>query len=169
MSDLKIIKDLVEKLDGVMGMNLNLEIESDKLKLETLAKYNPEVLLLIQPSSEKYTHYKRTRGYDDTCKYSYPQGNKSIRIHNSTQIVIDKNGNEILLTKREQEILRKVSLGMSNKKIGKDLGISFSTVKVHVKNILKKLNKNSRLQAALWAIENLSNESLKNGNLYVGD
>lgn len=57
------------------------------------------------------------------------------------------------LTDREQEILALIAEGMSNKLIAKQLGISDGTVKVHVKNLLRKLNLRSRLEAALWALE----------------
>ncbi len=58
------------------------------------------------------------------------------------------------LTHREVEILKKVSTGKSNKEIGRDLNIADSTVKVHMKNLLKKLGLKSRVEAALWAVEN---------------
>jgi len=57
------------------------------------------------------------------------------------------------LTKREEEILLLISKGMSNKRIAKKLTIVESTVKVHVKHLLKKLNLNSRVEAAVWAVE----------------
>lgn len=57
------------------------------------------------------------------------------------------------LTHRESEILGFISRGMSNKSIGRHLEISDGTVKVHVKNLLRKLNARSRLEAAIWAIE----------------
>ena len=56
------------------------------------------------------------------------------------------------LTDRENEILALIAGGMSNKMIARDLGISDGTVKVHVKNLLRKLNLRSRLEAALWAL-----------------
>ncbi len=59
------------------------------------------------------------------------------------------------LTAREQQILEKLSCGMSNKLIAKELGISEGTVKVHVKNLLKKLNLHSRMEAAVWALKSL--------------
>lgn len=43
---------------------------------------------------------------------------------------------------------------MSNKLIAHELSITDSTVKVHVKNLLKKLNVSSRLEAAVWMIDN---------------
>jgi two-component system nitrate/nitrite response regulator NarL len=57
------------------------------------------------------------------------------------------------LTERELEILTLISAGMSNKLIARELEISDGTVKVHVKHLLRKLNLNSRLEAAVWAHE----------------
>lgn len=57
------------------------------------------------------------------------------------------------LTQREREILSLITQGMSNKSIGNELQISDGTVKVHVKNLLRKINAKSRLEAAIWAIE----------------
>jgi len=56
------------------------------------------------------------------------------------------------LTKREQEILHGLAQGLSNKPIARNLDISEATVKVHVKNLLKKLGFRSRLEAAVWAV-----------------
>ncbi|RLA15544.1 MAG: two-component system response regulator NarL [Gammaproteobacteria bacterium] len=58
------------------------------------------------------------------------------------------------LTKREVEILRHIARGASNKKIGSSLGITEATVKVHIKNLLKKLSLRTRVEAAVWAVEN---------------
>ncbi|AGA31926.1 Nitrate/nitrite response regulator protein [Thioalkalivibrio nitratireducens DSM 14787] len=57
------------------------------------------------------------------------------------------------LTDREREILEQIALGLSNKEIARQLGIADSTVKVHVKHLLKKLSLNSRVEAALWCIQ----------------
>ncbi|SNR84147.1 two-component system response regulator NarL [Pseudomonas segetis] len=57
------------------------------------------------------------------------------------------------LTHREQQVLKMIASGMSNKKLGNKLGISEGTAKVHVKNILNKLGVSSRLEAAVWALE----------------
>lgn len=58
------------------------------------------------------------------------------------------------LTEREREILALIAAGMSNKLIARELNITEGTVKVHVKNLLKKLNLRSRVEAAVWAVEN---------------
>ena len=56
------------------------------------------------------------------------------------------------LSPRETEILRHLTEGQSNKRIGLDLGISDGTVKLHVKSILKKLGLHSRVEAAVLAV-----------------
>ncbi len=60
--------------------------------------------------------------------------------------------NDGALTEREREILALIAAGMSNKMIARELHISDGTVKVHVKNMLRKLNLRSRLEAAVWAL-----------------
>jgi len=57
------------------------------------------------------------------------------------------------LTQREREILAWLSRGVSNKEIARSLDLAESTIKVHVQNILRKLNLNGRVQAALFAVE----------------
>ncbi|WP_069385171.1 two-component system response regulator NarL [Halomonas caseinilytica] len=57
------------------------------------------------------------------------------------------------LTQREKEILRELAEGLSNKLIARRLDITEGTVKVHVKHLLKKLNLRSRVEAAVWAVQ----------------
>ena len=56
------------------------------------------------------------------------------------------------LTDREQEIVRWVIQGMTNKEIAARLGISDKTVKSHLSNIFSKLKISRRLQLALYRI-----------------
>lgn len=59
--------------------------------------------------------------------------------------------NKNSLSPREQEILRCLGEGMSNRSIASTLYISENTVKKHVSQILAKLGLNDRTQAALYA------------------
>jgi len=57
------------------------------------------------------------------------------------------------LSPREQDILRGIARGASNKAIARDLGIAETTVKIHVQHVLRKLDVASRVQAAVIASE----------------
>ncbi len=57
------------------------------------------------------------------------------------------------LSPRELDILRGIARGESNKEIARTLGIAETTVKVHVQNVLRKLDVSSRVQAAVVATE----------------
>lgn len=57
------------------------------------------------------------------------------------------------LTPREKEILAWLTKGVSNKEIARFFNLSESTIKLHVQNILRKLNIHSRVQAAVFALE----------------
>lgn len=59
---------------------------------------------------------------------------------------------EVPLTKRESEVLRQLSLGLTNKEIAQSLHISYETVKEHVQHILRKIGVSDRTQAAVWAV-----------------
>ena len=59
------------------------------------------------------------------------------------------------LSRRETLILRMLMQGASNKIIARNLVITESTVKVHMKAILRKLRLQNRTQAAIWARNNV--------------
>ena len=59
---------------------------------------------------------------------------------------------DVPLTQREIQVLQHIAMGLSNREIGRSLGISVETVKEHVQNTLRKLDANDRTQAAVWAV-----------------
>lgn len=58
------------------------------------------------------------------------------------------SGPRAALTERQLEVLRLLSDGLSNKEIGRALGLSDKTVKVHITTIFKTLSVVNRTQAA---------------------
>lgn len=58
------------------------------------------------------------------------------------------------LTEREQDVLRLLATGLTNKEIAYHLNLSEKTIKVHVSVILAKLGVQSRTQAAMFALQN---------------
>ena len=58
------------------------------------------------------------------------------------------------LSRRELEVLLKISEGLSNKEIGKELFLSEKTVKNYATNLFRKINAKDRVHATIIAIEN---------------
>lgn len=56
------------------------------------------------------------------------------------------------LTAAEKRVLALVSLAKRNKEIARTLGISPSTVKRHLENVLKKLHLKNRVEAAIYGL-----------------
>ena len=59
------------------------------------------------------------------------------------------------LSARERQVLRLLAQGLANKQIGRALGISERTVKVHVGHVFRQIGVADRTSAALWATEHL--------------
>ncbi len=58
------------------------------------------------------------------------------------------------LSEREAQVFDLMVTGASNQDIADRLVITEGTVKVHVKRVLHKLGMRSRVEAAVWAVEN---------------
>lgn len=61
------------------------------------------------------------------------------------------------LTDREMDVLGLIAKGLSNKQIGVELFISEETVKVHIRNLLRKLKVHSRIAATILYFQHLGN------------
>jgi two-component system nitrate/nitrite response regulator NarP len=57
------------------------------------------------------------------------------------------------LTDRETDVLQEVARGLSNKQVASELHISEETVKVHIRNLLRKLDVRSRVAATVMYLE----------------
>ena len=64
----------------------------------------------------------------------------------------DNVGLEVPLTRREMDVLRRLTRGETNREIADVLGVSYETVKEHVQNLLRKIAVEDRTQAAVWAV-----------------
>jgi NarL family two-component system response regulator LiaR len=60
---------------------------------------------------------------------------------------------EVVLSEREQKVLRQLALGHTNREIAETMMVSPETVKTHVGNILAKLHLAHRTQAVIYALK----------------
>jgi NarL family two-component system response regulator LiaR len=60
---------------------------------------------------------------------------------------------EVALSEREQDVLRHLALGHTNREIAETMMVSPETVKTHVGNILAKLHLAHRTQAVIYALK----------------
>lgn len=61
---------------------------------------------------------------------------------------------DVVLSEREGQILRHLVAGAANKAIARELRLTETTVKAHVKGLLRKIRASNRTQAAIWALNN---------------
>jgi DNA-binding CsgD family transcriptional regulator len=106
------------------------------------------VFEILIPLTDKKKDEKRRKRYIESLEGALRELNAG---------VIDDCGKtstgecEVTLTRREQEIIRLIAQGFSNKEIADILSISSDTVKTHTRNIFSKLSVTDRTQAAVWA------------------
>ncbi len=125
--DLRMVTDVVQKLDLLTVMDLkSMDFFRWQMMQSKLDAYNDSVLVVVPTALTEDEHV-------------LPESNResfSKRLQ--------------AFTSREQEILLMIAAGKNNKIIARELDISSGTVKVHVKNLMRKLNVHSRLEVAVW-------------------
>lgn len=57
------------------------------------------------------------------------------------------------MSAREKEVLHGVAMGQSNKEIGRTLGLAEVTIKLHLRNVFRKMAVKSRSEAAVKAVK----------------
>jgi DNA-binding NarL/FixJ family response regulator/flavin reductase (DIM6/NTAB) family NADH-FMN oxidoreductase RutF len=74
-------------------------------------------------------------------------------VHLPSTLLRDSLRTETYLTQREQSVLARLALGMTNREIARSLDIAETTVKTHLTSILEKLQAKNRLEAASIALK----------------
>ena len=86
-----------------------------------------------------------------------PHGSSASLVWDNTRPEVAGPVRPAVPSDREWEILRCLSSGSSNKAIARELSIAETTVKVHIKSLLRKLAVSNRTQAAIWALNHGGN------------
>ncbi len=154
----------------IILLDLNMEIMDglQTLKAIKTAELDSRVVILTVSDNEKDVVATLRAGADGYLLKDMEPEDMLTRLHqvvNGQIILSDKVSDLVVrglqeesrktvkLTGREDEILQLIAKGMSNKLIARELNIVESTVKVHVKHLLRKLKLRNRLEAAIWMLE----------------
>lgn len=126
------------------GYVANLSSRDVLLKLVEVALLDQQVIVLSRQTAS------RTPAEEfDSGKRSTPASEIGDPQRSMTHGV---SGRDPQLSQRERQILIRLAEGDSNKQIARLCNITESTVKVHLKAILRKITVHNRTQAAIWAI-----------------
>jgi two-component system, NarL family, nitrate/nitrite response regulator NarL len=130
------------------GYVLNLGSRDILLKVLELILLDQQAFVLVQPSAPTITA-------DYTDAHQRPDVLESLAPPDADPGCIDGSSpTEHQLSPREQQILTFLAQGEPNKAIARQCNITESTVKVHLKAILRKIDAHNRTQAAVWAVAN---------------
>lgn len=144
-------------LPDASGIDLCKEIKSKykTIKILALTSYNEKSIIkkMIENGADGYL-LKNSDAYDIT------EGIKEVTLGNKyfavevDSILRKEEPTEILLTRREKEVLMLIADGMTNNEIAEKLFISSLTVDSHRKNLITKLNARNTASLIKIAIEN---------------
>jgi two-component system nitrate/nitrite response regulator NarL len=145
-------EDLAEALKAGADGYLLKTVESDQL-CETILKVQEGESVVSPEMMTKLVTLFRLPGAANTANgpsngKAPPAPSPAAPAANDTELPGDS------LSAREREILVLIARGDSNKLIARELDIAETTVKIHVQHILRKLKLSSRVQAAVFAVNN---------------
>jgi len=155
-----ILMDLV--MDGMDGVEATKEILKEwpeaKIMIVTSFLDDDKVYPALEAGATSYV-LKTSKASDIANAIRNTYGGDSVLEPEVTGKLMNKmrtsKGQPLhdMLTEREKEVLLLMADGRSNQEIADELFISLKTVKVHVSNILGKLEVQDRTQAVIYAFK----------------
>lgn len=109
-------------------------------------------LLHVPAKNRDLTRKKRRRSVRARKKRGADEMSDSAAL--SGVVTPAENGSECHPTARQTMILKRLMNGDSNKVVARTLRIAEGTVKVHIKQLLRRIGVKNRTQAAIWALNN---------------
>ncbi|HDY7979817.1 response regulator [Vibrio vulnificus] len=143
MSGLDTLKAL--RADGCEASIVILTVSDSPADIEAIVKAGADGYLLKDTEPDELVELLEKAHLGDKA-YSSVVAKYLLRREENTDVFDE-------LTERERQILQEVARGFRNKQIADRLFISESTVKVHMKSLLKKLKVPSRTAATVLFLE----------------
>lgn len=149
MNGIQVLKSVRDQ--GVNTKVIMLTVENDRKTINTAIEIGADGYMLKDSAGTEIVNAIRLvyngEKYIDKSLVSILFSHIKIK-EEKTLSVLDN------LSKREVEVLIKISKGLSNKEIGQQLYLSEKTVKNYATNLFKKINVSDRVQATILALQN---------------
>jgi len=146
--------------DLVLINNLNVTREELEKLVKNIKAIDKQINIFILKNKGVFFNTKIERYIDlkisvsKDHKYLYSMITKYVNtISNDSVKEVNNEFKFHNLTKREMDVMKLISQGLSNRAISEELVISERTVKNHVSSILKKLSANDRTQALIKCLK----------------
>ena len=149
--DVVLIDQSIPTVDGIAATRMiRAELRDTHVVVMTGVDADTSAIEAIRAGAAGYL--LQDAGTDDLLRTIRAAGTGQVALPAQTaaRMVRLVVGHDVL-SRRETQIVRLVARGLPNKLVGRELGITESTVKTHVSNILAKLGLPSRTQLALYA------------------
>lgn len=150
--DIALLDLRMPLMDGIQAASAICERHPDaKLVIVSSYQSEEEVYRAMRAGAQGYVLKDAPANDLIECIHALAEGRTWIPSNVGAKLAKRVTGQE--LTPRETEVLRAMAVGKSNKEIGVMLGITESTVKVHVTHLLEKLKASGRTEAISVALK----------------
>lgn len=166
-------KGMAALLNRIPGVRLLREVGSGPELIQYLGQHSTDFLIISEPLFNDYTEFFLSKAdllAGTILLLEKPPAEEVHRVRSSIHISEDRDSiigkilallgerppepGQELLTQREKEVLRLISMGLTNKQIADRLFLSTHTVTTHRKNITGKLGIRSASGLTVYAIVN---------------
>jgi DNA-binding NarL/FixJ family response regulator len=114
------------------------------------------LLAAVESGASAFIHKSRAASELIATVYKVAQGGTFITPQAISGVLRRTRDREVKrdkLTPREREVLQLMSEGMASRQIAKQLGISYTTVRTHIRSIDSKLGAHSKIESVVTARE----------------
>jgi DNA-binding NarL/FixJ family response regulator len=159
-ADVLLLDVTMPVMDGVTTVRKLKQISNVRIIMLTISRRQEDLIGAIQAGADGYL-LKNSEPEELQKAIRLTFEGKSILSPDVTSQVMQtvrlgpqESPDRFMITKREMDVLKLLSQGMTNPQISKNLHISENTVKTHVRNLMEKLEAANRVEAVSIAIKN---------------
>lgn len=148
-----VVMDLQMPAMGGLEAIEAIRAEAPDARIVVLTMYHGDEDIYRAVAAGAATYLLKEAILDDLARVVRDVHHGRTQLPADVQRILASRSHMKALTSREVEVLDLMAQGLSNKDIASALGIALETAKVHVKNILEKLDVSDRTAAVTTAIK----------------